>query len=70
MEYISGYCTTNLDDYDCGGFTEFVAVPRKGERVEVKYKNNLTVLWVVGVIHKHHKDRGPYIVVELNKLTL
>jgi hypothetical protein len=46
---IKGYCHTNLDNYDCSGVTQFVAVPRLGEKVQVRYLGRDVTLKVVEV---------------------
>jgi len=67
---IQGQCITNLDDYDCSDTTLFVRIPKIGERVECKYKGNLTSLKVVQITHAIRGSKGyqfPFIFVELNK---
>jgi len=70
---IEGYCRTNLDDmkYKSGWPTEFVAVPRMGERVMNERGFSLKV---VGITHLQRKSvlhpeqfAKPYIEIELHK---
>lgn len=66
MNYIEGYCFTNLDDYDCSLVKFFGAVPRVGEYVRVMYKGNVSRLKVVSVEHIQ-KDNKPHLRIELHK---
>lgn len=68
MNYIEGYCHTNLDEYRRLSWpTQFVAVPRLGERVESSEKGAYQrSLKVVGVTHAIY-DGHPFIRIELNK---
>lgn len=78
---IEAICKTNLDDYTCP-ITVFVAVPQKGENVDVFHKGHPSTLKVISITHKqklesHSNNNGiainvyfrktPYIEVELNK---
>ena len=65
MNYIVGFCRTNLDNYDCSEVRVFVAVPRIGERVRVLYKGNSTTLKVCGITHCL-RSGNPIIEVELH----
>ncbi|MHA1234946.1 MAG: hypothetical protein ACTSQL_07660 [Promethearchaeota archaeon] len=74
MDYIKGRCFTNLDDYDCSDTSSFVAVPKIGDGVEVKFKGMRRVLYVVEITHCMSQPivnidvKGkPYIRVELHK---
>lgn len=64
MNTIKGYCRTNLDGYDCSEVRDFVAVPQKGDRVEVKRGNYPSRLEVCGITHLV-KNGIPLIEVEL-----
>lgn len=64
MEYIRAKCKTNLDDYDCSIVTQFVALPRKGERVEVSRKGSTATLVICQITHTYD-IMGPMIIVEL-----
>ena len=72
MEFIGGFCTTNLDDFNRVKWpTRFVAVPRIGERVEGYVDGRrdaslLRSLRVVGVTHLNGVE-GPCIRVELHR---
>jgi len=70
-DFIRGMCRTNLDGYEREEWpTEFVAVPRRGERVQAQSGKHLAV---VGVTHgtrptgaKERQFLAPYIIIELN----
>lgn len=66
---IRGHCFTNLDDFKCTEWPDrFVAVPRKGERIQGKGPGYRTrpSLAVVGVTHCMDHE-GPYIAIELHQ---
>lgn len=68
---IKGSCFTNLDGYEMTRWPSvFVAVPRKGERVEGRSSGGRTAtrptLYVVNITHCE-RDGEPYIVVELHR---
>lgn len=65
MNYIEGYCFTNLDDYDCSLVNVFASVPRVGEYVRVMRKGNVARLKVVSVEHIQ-KDKKPHLRIELH----
>jgi hypothetical protein len=68
MNIINGKCRTNLDEYQNHEWpTQFVAVPRIGERVESI--DGLKSLKVVGITHcvKDNFSDNPYIKIELHK---
>lgn len=72
--FIRGVCRTNLDGYEREEWpTLFVAVPRKGERVEAKSGRSLVVVSVthtVGALGHAFPGQSvsdPYILIELHK---
>lgn len=72
--FIRGRCRTNLDDCKREEWpTSFVAVPRKGERVEAKSGRSLVVVSVthtVGALGHAFPGQSvsdPYILIELHK---
>jgi hypothetical protein len=66
MNYIQAKCFTNLDDYICH-VTEFVAVPKKGQQVQVSRRGCYATLKVVNIVHKQWQNsRIPFIEVELS----
>jgi len=68
---IKGKCLTNLDDYDFVEWpTEFVAVPKIGDRVENdSFENDRRgILKVVRITHCYNwKSKKAFIKIELNK---
>ena len=64
MNYIRGYCKTNLDNFDCSIVNVFCSVPKIGDRVRVLYKKNVTTLKVCKITHDQQNGE-PFIVVEL-----
>ena len=65
MNYIDGYCRTNLYGYDVSEVKKFAAVPRLGEKVECKYQGRRATLTVCDVTHRYICN-DPYIEVELS----
>jgi hypothetical protein len=62
---IRGYCRTNLDNYERESWPkEFVALPRKGDRVAAKSGK---YLYVVGIQHEmRYSELGnPYPIIEV-----
>lgn len=66
MNWIEGYCRTNLDYYDCNEVKVFAAMPTKGDYVTVRYKGNYSALRIVAITHRVKNGNAPYIEVELN----
>ena len=64
--FIQGVCRTNLDDYNVDEVKLFASVPLKGEKVQCRYKGEVTSLKVVEITHSL-KEGKPFIIVELNK---
>jgi hypothetical protein len=64
MDYIQGYCRTNMDGYEREEWPrEFAAIPKPGEWVEAKSKRSLKVAQIT---HKYDfSNKRPYIEVEL-----
>jgi len=69
MNYIEGYCYTNLDDYDCSLVKVFAAIPNKGDLVDVLHMGSVSALEVISIRHKNKNGSTsnpiPYIEVEL-----
>jgi hypothetical protein len=68
MNYIKGFCKTNLDGFNCSGEYYFVAVPLRGDSVKVRTdKGKWTTLKVVHITHQFSNILdGPSIEVELH----
>ncbi len=67
---IEGHCRTNLDGYEMEQWpTQFVAVPRVGERVAAESGRNLKVVEVTHRMNKPLRDGTPRpcISVELHR---
>lgn len=62
-------CRTNLDDINCSGVVEMVAMPSKGQLVEVRTQGGSNFgyidLEIVCLTHKSDSF-GPYLLVELH----
>lgn len=66
MEFIRGYCKTNLDDYTMT-VEKFCGVPNIGDRVSCLKKGVSTSLRVCQITHCYDCARyEPYIIVELH----
>lgn len=67
MNYINGFCTTNLDGYDCSRVTKFFAIPNIGDSVEVLRKGTRCTLKVVHITHGFNNlFDGAYVIIELH----
>ncbi len=70
---IEGYCRTNLDDYKKQNWpTEFVSVPKEGDRVRADDRSSLKVCGITYVMIKKYDYQNeiiwvPGIEIELNK---
>jgi hypothetical protein len=69
MNYIKGYCRTNLDYYNCSLVKVFAAIPNIGDNVQVLYKGNVTTLKVVAVTHKQNGTENNPIPISRSNYT-
>lgn len=67
-DYIDATCFTNLDDYNTSFAKKFIAIPNKGDNVEVLYKGKRDYLKVVAIYHCCDLATSvPILRIELHK---